>query len=64
MDFKRRKGGPFMGGGSQAKRGKANAEWEDSPSHFEEELSMFDDAEMEAEDMEGQAGHDVIPVGE
>uniref|UniRef100_A0A3P8W4X2 DNA polymerase n=1 Tax=Cynoglossus semilaevis TaxID=244447 RepID=A0A3P8W4X2_CYNSE len=56
MDFKRRKGGPFMGGGSQAKRGKANAEWEDSPSHFEEELSMFDDAEMEAEDMEGQAG--------
>lgn len=53
-----------MGGGSQAKRGKANAEWEDSPSHFEEELSMFDDAEMEAEDMEGQAGHDVIPVGE
>lgn len=63
MDFKRRNGGPPMGGGTQAKRGKANGnEWEDSPSHFEEELSMFDE-EMDAEDMEGQAGHDVIPVG-
>lgn len=63
MDFKRRNGGPPMGGGTQAKRGKANwNEWEDSPSHFEEELSMFDE-EMDAEDMEGQAGHDVIPVG-
>lgn len=52
-----------MGGGTQAKRGKVNGnEWEDSPSHFEEELSMFDE-EMDAEDMEGQAGHDVIPVG-
>lgn len=64
MDFKRRNGGPPMGGGGvQAKRGKMNGnEWEDSPSHFEEELSMFDE-EMDAEDMEGQAGHDVIPVG-
>lgn len=52
-----------MGGGAQAKRGKMNGnEWEDSPSHFEEELSMFDE-EMDVEDMEGQAGHDVIPVG-
>lgn len=62
MDYKRRNGGPFMGGASQAKRGKTTGEWEDSPSQFEEELSMFDEAEMDAE-MEGQAGHDVIPVG-
>ncbi|TKS91801.1 DNA polymerase delta catalytic subunit [Collichthys lucidus] len=64
MDFKRRNGGPLMGGASQAKRGKPAGEWEDSPSQFEEELSMFDDAEMDAEEMEGQAGHDVIPVGD
>lgn len=64
MDFKRRNGGPFLGGGSQAKRGKMAGEWEDSPSQFEEELSMFDEAEMEAEETEGQAGHNVIPVGE
>lgn len=64
MDFKRRNGGPLTGGASQAKRGKPAGEWEDSPSQFEEELSMFDDAEMDAEEMEGQAGHDVIPVGE
>ncbi|XP_043956907.1 DNA polymerase delta catalytic subunit [Gambusia affinis] len=64
MDFKRRNGGPLMGGASQAKRGKATGDWEDSPSQFEEELSMFDDAEMDVEDLEGQAGHDVIPVGD
>uniref|UniRef100_A0A7N6A3U1 DNA polymerase delta catalytic subunit n=1 Tax=Anabas testudineus TaxID=64144 RepID=A0A7N6A3U1_ANATE len=64
MDYKKRNGGPFMGGASQAKRGKTGGEWEDSPSQFEEELSMFDEAEMEAEEMEGQAGHDVIPVGD
>ncbi|GLD75224.1 DNA polymerase delta catalytic subunit [Lates japonicus] len=64
MEFKRRNGGPPMGGASQAKRGKSAGEWEDSPSQFEEELSMFEDAEMEAEEMEGQAGHDVIPVGD
>lgn len=64
MDFKRRNGGPFRGGASQAKRGKTADEWEDSPSQFEEELSMFEEAEMEAEEMEGQTGHDVIPVGE
>ncbi|KAG8007087.1 DNA polymerase delta catalytic subunit, partial [Nibea albiflora] len=63
MDFKRRNGGP-LGGANQAKRGKTAGEWEDSPSQFEEELSMFDDAEMDAEEMEGQAGHDVIPVGD
>lgn len=63
MDYKRRNGGPFPGGASQAKRGKTTGEWEDSPSHFEEELSVFEDAEMETEEMEGQAGHDVIPVG-
>lgn len=63
MDYKRRNGGPFMGSTSQAKRGKSAGEWEDSPSQFEEELSMFDEAEMEAEETEGQAGHDVIPVG-
>ncbi|XP_008303353.1 DNA polymerase delta catalytic subunit [Stegastes partitus] len=64
MDFKRRNGGPLMGGASQAKRGKAASEWEDSPSQFEEELLMFEEAEMDAEEMEGQAGHDVIPVGD
>lgn len=64
MEFKRRNGGPFIGSASQAKRGKTAGEWEDSPSQFEEELSMFDDADMDAEEMEGQAGHDVIPVGE
>uniref|UniRef100_A0A7N6C4M1 DNA polymerase n=1 Tax=Anabas testudineus TaxID=64144 RepID=A0A7N6C4M1_ANATE len=53
MDYKKRNGGPFMGGASQAKRGKTGGEWEDSPSQFEEELSMFDEAEMEAEEMEG-----------
>ncbi|MEQ2181000.1 hypothetical protein GOODEAATRI_006942, partial [Goodea atripinnis] len=63
MEFKRRNGAPLMGGASQAKRGKTTGEWEDSPSQFEEELSMFDDAEMDMDDMEGQAGHDVIPVG-
>lgn len=64
MEFKRRNGGPPSGGAPQAKRGKAAGEWDDSPSQFEEELSMFDDAEMDTEDMEGQAGHDVVPVGE
>lgn len=63
MNYKKHNGGPVMGGASQAKRGKMAGEWEDSPSQFEEELSMFDDAEMDAEEMEGQAGHDVIPVG-
>lgn len=64
MDIKRRNGGPHLGGASQTKRSKTAGEWEDSPSQFEEELSMFDDLEMDAEEMEGQAGHDVIPVGE
>ena len=63
MDSKRRNGGSKLGGASQAKRGKPAGEWEDSPSQFEEELSMFEEAEMESEEMEGQAGHDVIPVG-
>lgn len=63
MDSKRRNGAPFNGGASQVKRGRMTADWEDGPSHFEEELSMFDEADMEAEEMEGQAGHDVIPVG-
>uniref|UniRef100_A0A672GC86 DNA polymerase n=1 Tax=Salarias fasciatus TaxID=181472 RepID=A0A672GC86_SALFA len=64
MDFKRRNGGPFPGNASQAKRGKMNSEWEDSPSQFEEELLMFEELEMDAEEMEGQAAHDVIPVGD
>uniref|UniRef100_A0A1A8FPQ3 DNA polymerase n=3 Tax=Nothobranchius korthausae TaxID=1143690 RepID=A0A1A8FPQ3_9TELE len=64
MDVKRRNGGPVMGGASQAKRGKTTDDWEDNPSQFEEELSMFDDMEMDMEEMEGQAGHDVIPVGD
>lgn len=62
MDFKRRNGGP-QGGGSQAKRGKTVSEWDDSPSQFEEELLMFDEAEMDGDEMDGQTGHDVIPVG-
>uniref|UniRef100_A0A8C1XUW2 DNA polymerase n=1 Tax=Cyprinus carpio TaxID=7962 RepID=A0A8C1XUW2_CYPCA len=64
MEFKRRNGGPAVGGASQAKKGKMNTEWEDSPSQFEEELALFDEMEMEAESGEGQAGHDVIPVGD
>uniref|UniRef100_A0A671SAH9 DNA polymerase n=1 Tax=Sinocyclocheilus anshuiensis TaxID=1608454 RepID=A0A671SAH9_9TELE len=63
MEFKKRNGGPAMGGASQAKKGKMNTEWEDSPSQFEEELALFDEMEMEAESGEGQAGHDVIPEG-
>lgn len=39
-------------------------EWEDSPSQFEEELLMFEEAEMDSEEMDGPAGHDVIPVGD
>ncbi|XP_013771468.1 DNA polymerase delta catalytic subunit [Pundamilia nyererei] len=64
MDHKRHNGSRLMGGPSQAKRGKTMGEWEDSPSQFEEELSMFEEADMDAEEMEGQAGHDVIPVGD
>ncbi|KAJ3583701.1 hypothetical protein NHX12_015815 [Muraenolepis orangiensis] len=66
MDRKKRTPGPPGGGASQAKRGKASAsEWDDSPSVFEEELSaMLDESEMDMEQREGQAGHDVIPVGE
>ncbi|XP_077358619.1 DNA polymerase delta catalytic subunit isoform X1 [Festucalex cinctus] len=64
MDYKRRNGALFTGGLSQAKRSKMAGEWEDSPSHFEEELSMFDDVDMDSEELEGQAGHDVIPVGD
>ncbi|XP_077476074.1 DNA polymerase delta catalytic subunit isoform X2 [Stigmatopora argus] len=64
MDYKKRNGGPFTGGPSQAKRSKTGSEWEDSPSQFEEELSMFDDVELDSEQLEGLAGHDVIPVGD
>uniref|UniRef100_A0A3Q0RBX5 DNA polymerase n=1 Tax=Amphilophus citrinellus TaxID=61819 RepID=A0A3Q0RBX5_AMPCI len=64
MNSKRHNGGHLIGGASHAKKGKASGEWEDSPSQFEEELSMFEEAEMDAEEMEGQAGHDVIPVGD
>uniref|UniRef100_A0AAX7VGX0 DNA polymerase delta catalytic subunit n=1 Tax=Astatotilapia calliptera TaxID=8154 RepID=A0AAX7VGX0_ASTCA len=54
MDHKRHNGSRLMGGPSQAKRGKTMGEWEDSPSQFEEELSMFEEADMDAEEMEGQ----------
>ncbi|CAG5897641.1 unnamed protein product [Menidia menidia] len=64
MDPKRRNGGNFLGGQSQAKRSKAAGEWDDSPSQFEEELLQFDEAEMESEEFESQTGHDVIPVGD
>lgn len=63
MDFKRCNGGPLTGGAPQAKWAKKNNEWDDSPSQFEDELSMFIDADMDIEDLEGQASHDVIPVG-
>lgn len=65
MELKRRNVGSLMGGAPQAKWAKKNTEWEDSPSQFEEELSMFIDADMDMdmEDSEGQASHDVIPVG-
>ncbi|XP_048846325.1 DNA polymerase delta catalytic subunit [Brienomyrus brachyistius] len=64
MDAKRRNGGPVLGGASQAKRSKAGGEWDDGPSVFEEELAMLDEVEIEGECREGQAGHDVIPVGD
>ncbi|KAF6734513.1 DNA polymerase delta catalytic subunit [Oryzias melastigma] len=64
MAFNKRNGGPPFGGLSQAKRGKMSGEWEDSPSQFEEELLMLEEAEMEMEEMESQTGHDVIPVGD
>ncbi|XP_028824417.1 DNA polymerase delta catalytic subunit isoform X1 [Denticeps clupeoides] len=64
MDVKRRNSGAPTSGTSQPKRGKVGVEWEDSPSVFEEELALFDDMDMEAESGEGQAGHDVIPVGD
>lgn len=63
MDLKRRNGGPLTGGAPQAKWAKTSNEWEDSPSQFEEELLMFNDADMDIDDLEGQASHDVIPVG-
>uniref|UniRef100_A0A674N4H3 DNA polymerase n=2 Tax=Takifugu rubripes TaxID=31033 RepID=A0A674N4H3_TAKRU len=64
MEFKRRNNDSLMGGAPQSKWAKKNTEWEDSPSQFEEELSMFLDADMDIEDQEGQASHDVIPVGD
>ena len=64
MEGKRRNGGTLTGGASQAKRGKQTGDWDDGPSGFEEELAHLEEAEMEAEEREGQAGHDVIPVGE
>lgn len=64
MDLKRPNGGPLKGGAPQAKWAKKDGnEWEDSPSQFEEELLMLNDADMDIDDLEGQAGHDVIPVG-
>lgn len=63
MDLKRHNGGPLKGGAPQAKLPKKSNEWEDSPSQFEEELLTFNDADMDIDDLEGQAGHAVIPVG-
>lgn len=63
MDLKRRNGGPLMSDAPQAKWAKNSNDWEDSPSQFEEELLMFDDADMDIDDLEGQANHDVIPDG-
>lgn len=59
---KRQNGGAFNGSASQAKRGKPGGDWDDGPSQFEEELAHLDDGDMESG--EGQAGHDVIPMGE
>ncbi|KAJ8347236.1 hypothetical protein SKAU_G00286370 [Synaphobranchus kaupii] len=64
MEGKKRSGRQPTGGPSQAKRGKVGGEREDSPSLFEEELAMLDKMEMEAESIEGQAGLDVIPIGD
>ncbi|XP_069047871.1 DNA polymerase delta catalytic subunit [Lepisosteus oculatus] len=61
MDTKRRNPGPAAA--SQPKRSKVGGDWDDGPSHFEEELAFLDESEMGAESREGQAGHDVIPVG-
>lgn len=63
MDLKRRNGGPLTGHAPQAKWAKNSNEWEDSPSQFEEELLMFNDADMDIDDLEGQVSQDVIPVG-
>lgn len=63
MDLKRRNGGPLTGRAPQAKWAKNSNEWEDSPSQFEEELLMFNDADMDIDDLEGQVSQDVIPVG-
>ncbi|XP_056144601.1 DNA polymerase delta catalytic subunit [Lampris incognitus] len=64
MESRIRRGGPFTAGSSQPKRNRTGNDWEDSPSVFEEELMMLEEAEIEAEEREGQAGHDVIPVSD
>uniref|UniRef100_A0A8B9LHQ7 DNA polymerase n=1 Tax=Astyanax mexicanus TaxID=7994 RepID=A0A8B9LHQ7_ASTMX len=56
MDGKKRNGGPTLGGASQTKKGRVGTDWDDGPSHFEEELALFDEMEMDAESGEGQAG--------
>ncbi|KAJ8253632.1 hypothetical protein COCON_G00202440 [Conger conger] len=63
MEAKKRSGRQPMGGPSQAKRGRVGGDREGSPSLFEEELALPDEPEMEAESQEGQAGQDLIPIG-
>ncbi|XP_066564799.1 DNA polymerase delta catalytic subunit [Amia ocellicauda] len=63
MEFRRRNAVPVVGGASQPKRSRVGVDWDDGPSQFEEELAYMEESEMAAESREGQAGHDVIPVG-
>ncbi|MBN3294740.1 DPOD1 polymerase, partial [Polypterus senegalus] len=64
MDYKRRQQQAPPMHASQAKRSRGTADPDDDgPSHFEEELAFFDESELATDFSEGQAGHDVIPVG-
>ncbi|XP_028669368.1 DNA polymerase delta catalytic subunit [Erpetoichthys calabaricus] len=64
MDYKRRQQQAPPMHASQAKRSRGTVDPDDDgPSHFEEELAFFDESEMATDFSEGQAGHDVIPVG-
>ncbi|KAJ8251044.1 hypothetical protein GJAV_G00216620 [Gymnothorax javanicus] len=64
MESRKRSGRQPMAGPSQAKQGRVGEEREDNPYHDEEDLEIQDDSEMEMESQEGQAGQDVIPIGE
>lgn len=63
MDLKRHNSGSLTGDAPQAKWAKNSSEWEDSPSQFEEELLMLNEADLDIDDLEAEASQDVIPVG-